>query len=294
MASSVGKELHVRETAQEVGDPTTSNPRVKPSPKSGNQKIPVPFSYIPSDDGTDENLLILIHGLGDTHVPFAKMGKQLKLPQTAVLALRAPEQIPFLYEEAYQWYTSFDPLGELITSSNPTPAIQLLDKVVTHLTTECKWPLNRIHWFGFAQGGSVVAEFGLWWWKEKQLLPARKALPSTAAGNTTTAEAPTTSFGSITTISGPLLSFPSSSTHSPTPVLAISRPRPSELAFSANDISAFKRGFRVVKEVKYENPSGGMPVGKAEWEPVMRFWSERLEKRVGDEAGLYEVLSGSL
>lgn len=54
--------------------------------------IPVPFSYTPSNDGVDENLLILLHGLGDTHVPFANLGRQLKLPQVATLALRAPEK----------------------------------------------------------------------------------------------------------------------------------------------------------------------------------------------------------
>ena len=54
--------------------------------------IPVQFSYTPSDDGVDENLLILLHGLGDTQVPFANLGKQLKLPQTATMALRAPEK----------------------------------------------------------------------------------------------------------------------------------------------------------------------------------------------------------
>lgn len=30
--------------------------------------------------------------LGDTHAPFAKLGKQLRLPQTATLSLRAPER----------------------------------------------------------------------------------------------------------------------------------------------------------------------------------------------------------
>ena len=84
-------------------------PRTKPHPKS--QKIPGQFFYVPSEDGTDENLLILLHGLGttavlypvlklidnhgrsgDTHLPFAKLGKSLKLPQTAILSLRAPEQ----------------------------------------------------------------------------------------------------------------------------------------------------------------------------------------------------------
>lgn len=79
--------------------------RVKPRPKSSS--IPVPFDYCPSDDGTDENLLILLHGLGgpngifvafisnmitgDTHIPFGKLGRSFKLPQTATLALRAPE-----------------------------------------------------------------------------------------------------------------------------------------------------------------------------------------------------------
>ena len=41
----------------------TTSPRVKPFPKS--KTLSVPFSYAPSDDGTDENLLILLHGLGE-------------------------------------------------------------------------------------------------------------------------------------------------------------------------------------------------------------------------------------
>lgn len=95
-------ELHLQETF--------NGSRVKKAPKK--ISIPVPFSYTASDDGTDENLLILLHGLGvdaiyalystfaelllfclgDSHLPFSKLGRQLKLPQTAVLALRAPEQ----------------------------------------------------------------------------------------------------------------------------------------------------------------------------------------------------------
>ena len=110
-------------------------PRIKPPPQTAS--IPAPFTYSPSDDGTDENLLILLHGLGshrpsfsvfffflvfsfqhggvvffslfffffkmilfviqsatlgDTHVPFSKLGRSFKLPQTATLSLRAPEQ----------------------------------------------------------------------------------------------------------------------------------------------------------------------------------------------------------
>jgi hypothetical protein len=59
--------------------------------------IPVPFCYTPSNDDVDENLLVLLHGLGDTHAPFANLGKQLKLPQTATLAIRAPEKSVYCF-----------------------------------------------------------------------------------------------------------------------------------------------------------------------------------------------------
>lgn len=49
-------DIHLREPAVSQG------PRTKPPPKA--VAIPVPFTYTPSDDGTDENLLILLHGLG--------------------------------------------------------------------------------------------------------------------------------------------------------------------------------------------------------------------------------------
>lgn len=48
-----------------------------------------------------------------------------------------------------------------------------------------------------------------------------------------------------------------------------------------------------MREVKYERQSGGMPDSDVEWKPIMRFWHEKLERRVGEEAGLYEVISGS-
>jgi hypothetical protein len=68
----------------------TAKVRTKLAPQQ--RSIPMPFTYTASDDGTDENLLVLLHGLGDTHLPFAKLGASLKLPQTATLALRALQQ----------------------------------------------------------------------------------------------------------------------------------------------------------------------------------------------------------
>ncbi|KIK68492.1 hypothetical protein GYMLUDRAFT_35920 [Collybiopsis luxurians FD-317 M1] len=252
-------------------DATTTVPRVKKPPQK--VAISTSFSYSPSDDGTDENLLILLHGLGDTHIPFSKLGRQLKLPQTATLALRAPERIPFLYEEAYQWYTSFDQLGELIDRPNPTPALELLSKVLNHLTEDCAWPSDRIHLFGFAQGGSVALEFVIKLWRQQ--------LEQESSGS---------SLGSIVSVSGPLLSYPTISSLSPTPVIAVYRPPPAEPLLSPGDLTALKKAYSSVKEVKLGTRGPGMPSSKEEWEPIMRFWSERLSRRQVE--GLYEVMSG--
>ena len=69
------------------------------------------FTYTPAPD-RDANLLILFHGLGDTKVPFTGLAKSLNLPQTATLSLQGPQRVPLLEEEAYQWWHSFDELGE--------------------------------------------------------------------------------------------------------------------------------------------------------------------------------------
>ena len=168
-------------------------------------------------------------------------------------------RVPFLYEAAYAWYPSFDQLGELIEHPNPTSAVELIDQIFLHLREDCAWPANRIHLFGFAQGGSVAVEFGVKRWRE--------------------------TLGSIVTVSGPLLSYPTLSTLSNTPLLvAFGTSTPS------SELSAFKKGFQRVTEHKMVAGSG-MPRSKADWEPIMRFWSETLGRRRGE--GVYEVLTGT-
>ncbi|KAJ7594191.1 hypothetical protein C8J56DRAFT_926154 [Mycena floridula] len=258
-------EFHVRET---------SNVNVqKTSPKT----LDVPFFYAASEDGIDENLLILLHGLGDTHIPFSKLGKSLNLPQTAVLSLRAPEQVPFLEEKAFQWYTSFDVLGDLLDRPNPTSAVELLLKVVIRLVEQHGWSAHQIHLFGFGQGGSLAVEFGLKWWKGLQIQPA---------------ESTQTAIGSIITISGPLLSYPTLNSLCPTPLLVVDRPAPSETAMPAGSMAAFRKGYQSLVEVKLDGQRAGMPSSKEEWQPIMAFWSEKLGRR--QDSGLYEVLTGSI
>lgn len=176
----------------------------------------------------------------------------------------------------------------MIERPNPTVALDLMSKVIAYLTTELQWPLDRIHLFGFAQGGTVAAEFSLAKWKEQ--LQAHRA--TTGGSNKAAAsEPPMMSIGSIVTVSGPLLSHPTLSAPSPTPVLLIYRPPPSPEALRPDAVKSLQRGFQSVKEIKSSAQRQGMPSSKQEWEPIMRFWSENLSRRRMD--GLYEVMSGT-
>lgn len=142
--------------------------------------------------------------------------------------------------------------------------------------------MNQIHLFGFAQGGTVCAEFALDVWK-KSLSVA-------------TDSPPRGTLGSVVSISGPLLSYPTLSRHCPTPILVFHRPSPSEEALPKDAMTSFKKGFSSVAVIEAKKGKGGMPGSREEWEGIMRFWSERLGRRMPNqdgEEGLYEVLTGT-
>lgn len=42
-----------------------------------------PWEYVPSGDGVDENLLLLLHGLGDRPAAFASLARRMALPQVS-------------------------------------------------------------------------------------------------------------------------------------------------------------------------------------------------------------------
>ncbi|KAJ1307374.1 hypothetical protein OPQ81_001479 [Rhizoctonia solani] len=236
--------------APSIVDPV---PRTKARPtRSG---IGLEFVYFPSDDGVDENLLIVLHGLGDTMVPFVGMARQLKLPQTAALVLQAPDLIPFLEEgeEMYQWYTSFTSLGELIERPNPLPAVQKIHKMIEYLKEECKWPTARIHLFGFAQGGSVALESAL------RLSGGIKSVVSIGGG----------------LVESPTRAGPGSGTR----VLYVG---------PSADEAGLRKGFGNVRTEKMNELR--MIRGQGEWSPVMRFWSEVLERRGPEGEGIHQVL----
>ncbi|GAA5885278.1 hypothetical protein JCM16303_005983 [Sporobolomyces ruberrimus] len=262
--------------------PVQTQPKKRSAPKLKEVDSRLSFSYSPSPNGTDSNLLIFFHGLGDTFAPFAQLGKSLNLPQTAILSLQAPTQIPLLEEPAFEWWESFDPLGEIIQNPNPTKTLELITKVISYLTSSTgpNWPLSSLHFFGFAQGASLAGELALYLSRQS----------STATSNSTRK-----SIGSIVSISGGLLSHPTipeSSKPDNTKVCLVYRKGEERIV----GVPSWKKGFRTVREVELEGGRGreGMPRGFEEWKEIMRFWSEVLVRRSALETGddVYEVTGG--
>jgi hypothetical protein len=139
---------------------------------------------------------------------------------------------------------------------------------------------KRIHLLGFAQGGTVAAEFVLEYWK-------RSIRAAQERGND--GDELAGSLGSVISISGPLISYPTLSKPTSTPLLIFHRPPPSQSALLPADLKALQKAYTAVTEVNGGNGEG-MPRSKEEWEPIMRFWSTKLGRRLGED--LYEFMGG--
>lgn len=212
------------------------------------------LQYCGAPCGIDANLLVLLHGLGDTSKPFFQLGQQLQrtLPQTAVLSVQAPIRVPILEEDAWMWWDSFDSLGEVITRPDPRRALRDIQNLFAYLTAPntgggCGWSMQHIHAFGFAQGGTVLLE-------------------SLAAMRAQT-------LGSVTSVCGPLLSLPTFFPKLPVSVCFVTR-SPSASAAVREQVRAVERGFQHVTHVHYKAPDMIMIQGP-EWGDMMRFWSPR-------------------
>ncbi|PWN39496.1 hypothetical protein IE81DRAFT_352147 [Ceraceosorus guamensis] len=137
---------------ERITEPAIKRP---PSPS----RIAFQHAYIASPQQVDSNLLILLHGLGDTQASFVDLGKQLQraLPQCAVLALRGARTVPLL--GGGMWWDAWDPLGEMLPASaqNPSAFIEDCHTLLDELRM-CGWQSEHVHLLGFGQGATAALE----------------------------------------------------------------------------------------------------------------------------------------
>ncbi|KAL7537903.1 hypothetical protein ACHAXR_009130 [Thalassiosira sp. AJA248-18] len=163
-------------------------------PESPNKK----YKYRHSPDGVDENLLIFFHGAGDNYHPFDALGKQMELPQTAILSISASISLKLPYNKGSRngssskfvelpfglgntWFEEMDYecTGETLPKDHPRRlkslkhAVELLGILVCSLAgidsanddarLDAAWIPERIFLFGFSAGSSLVMEFCRMW-----------------------------------------------------------------------------------------------------------------------------------
>ncbi|KAI4797280.1 alpha/beta-hydrolase [Aureobasidium sp. EXF-8846] len=106
------------------------------------------------------NVLILLHGLGDAHLPFAQLGTQMNLPETACISIKAPEPLPF-EASSFHWGDDviFDnTVGTIDPDGGFKKVVPRLIKEIIEdtLIKKCGYQPREIMLFGFGQGGMVA------------------------------------------------------------------------------------------------------------------------------------------
>ncbi|KAF2140217.1 uncharacterized protein K452DRAFT_327622 [Aplosporella prunicola CBS 121167] len=209
----------------------------------------------PPSSQSAANVLVLLHGLGDTEAPFSNLGRQLNLPETACVSVRAPKPLPFDLG-GFHWGDDmlFDEgTGEMeVDTGFKSSTRMLLDNVIREtLMDKCGYRGREILLFGFAQGAmaalNVAAEMG-----NEEL-------------------------GGVVSIGGALSS---SAPLQPidrkcrTPVIVCKAAKNS--AVTDSNTKRMKDTFEHVEVKEWKKARDGMPSNRDEMMPIMQFFASRL------------------
>ncbi|KAK7555218.1 phospholipase/Carboxylesterase superfamily protein [Phyllosticta paracitricarpa] len=228
------------------------------------------------------NVLLLLHGLGDSHRPFANFARQLNLPETACIAVRGPKPLPFDLP-GFHW-------GDDITVDSSTGALDpdapafsatlrlVLDDVLRGVLLapeKCGYRPRSVVLFGYAQGAMAALHVAV-------------EFANSCSSSSSSADA---ELGGVVAVGGGL---PSCSPLLPvdakarTPVLVCKAARNS--AVSPAQLQRVRDAFDPVEVREWNRPGGdGMPRNRDEMLPIMQFFARRLRSVRGVPAGAVEL-----
>lgn len=240
------------------------------------------LSIIPSQNKNSAviNALILLHGIGDSEVPFKNFAESMALPATVGISLRAPHPIPpFLTGSdtpGFRWSDDLlfdEPRNCLDGDAGFSCAIKLLEEIVMVLLHQCGFKERDIWFLGFGQG--AMAALGLITKMERD----GKASPDGFGGVVAIgAGLPKESLTWIPTEVSEKLK---------TPVLLCGGSNQTQV--TRNTISCLKDRFGNFLYVKWEKQGDGMPRNREEMLPIMKFFAQRMRSWAGVPDGAIEL-----
>ncbi|KAI5293787.1 hypothetical protein KEM52_005233 [Ascosphaera acerosa] len=265
------------------------------------------------------NVLIILHGLGDSHAPYVSFARALNLPETTCLVLRGPAAMPFGIP-GFHWGDDL-----LLDSSTGLPdADPGFEKsvrtiacavVIDTLVRKLGYRAREILLLGLGQGGSVACAVALE--VERQLASAATAAAAAdqadrdaGAGPTSGAAATSTpppipesaahldrELGGVIAI-GAVLPLSATRPNAPYPgkaktaVLLVggSGTGASNALADSSGVKRTQQAFGAVEVVRWRDRKGdGMPRNREEMLPLMQFLARRLRSRHGVPEGSVEI-----
>ena len=219
----------------------------------------------PASQQQPVNILILLHGLGDTNRSFTTLGKQLALPETACISLQAPTPLPFDLG-GYHWGDDihFDSSsGQMDVDTGFQKAAKVIkeDVITDVLIGKYGYSPRNILLFGFGHGGMAALAVSIH--MEKEL-------------------------GGVISIGGPIPSACISTRKSKTPVLVLGGS--SDTLITRSAVSGLTTTFETVEYHKWDKKGDSMPGNREEMLPIMKFFARRLRSRNGVPEGSVEIL----
>ncbi|GCB17403.1 uncharacterized hydrolase C9G1.08c [Aspergillus awamori] len=244
--------------------------------------ITPPSSSSSTTSQSSPNILLLLHGIGDTSQNLSTLARALNLPETTILTLQAPTPLPFDLG-GFHWGDdiTFSPAGDLDMDAGFSRSTKTIiqEVIVDTLLKKCGYRGRDIIVFGIGQGGMVGLEVARHF---KDLSEGVKDGDRELGGMV--------SIGAPVGLSG---KAPASGTgKSRTPVLVVAGKEDGgerSTAVSAAGVRRTKEWFEFVEVSRYKRRGDGMPRNADEMRPVMEFLARRLRSYKGVPEGSIEL-----
>ncbi|KAK2748952.1 hypothetical protein FQN57_007235 [Myotisia sp. PD_48] len=257
-----------------------------PIPKPSDFPSSLNLTITPPDSQRSSNILLLLHGLGDSLTPFTSFGAALHLPETTCITLQAPTPLPFELP-GYHWGDDLVFEADILDSDPGfTRSTRLIvqDLIRSVLVDKLGYSGRDILIFGFAQGASVALSVAL-------ELHRENAESSPTGNNNDTARR---ELGGVIAVGGvlPLSAIKeqgSRANKSKTPVLVLGGSSQGS-AVSEGGVRRTKGEFEYVEVVRWKGKrEDTMPRNREEMLPIMQFFGRRLRSYSGVPEGSIEI-----